>query len=71
MNVAGLDTPFVMIDVDALEENLESVGDEHERIVRWKGNPSFAELWNRPIRLRFVMQDADLYSLRFADRAVT
>ena len=50
-----------------LEDCLESVGDELERVVRWKGGSSVGLLRNRPVRLRFVMKDADLYSLRFVE----
>jgi len=44
----------------------EIVGDEIERLVRWKAGPDVSALAGRPVRLRFVMKDADLYSLRFA-----
>jgi hypothetical protein len=42
-------------------------GDEMGRIVRWTGGRDLAPLAGRTIRLRFVMNDADLYSLRFCD----
>lgn len=47
------------------EDCLESVGDELERVVQWKRGPSVGELQDKPVRLRFAMRDADLYSLRF------
>jgi len=40
-------------------------GDQVERVVAWKGGSDVGRLAGRPIRLRFVMKDADLYSLRF------
>ena len=43
----------------------EVFGDEIERVVTWKGGGRLDDLADRPVRLRFVMQDADLYSLRF------
>jgi hypothetical protein len=43
----------------------EIVGDEIERIVRWKGSENLNALGGKTIRLRFVMKDADLYALRF------
>jgi len=49
----------------ALEDCSPIFGDEIERVVRWSGGPGVAALQGRPIRLRFVMRDADLYSLRF------
>lgn len=47
-------------------ENCDPVfGDEIDRIVRWSGDPDLSVLANRPVRLRLVMQECDLYSLRF------
>ena len=40
-------------------------GDAIEQVVRWKGGSDVGKLAGKPIRLRFVMRDADLYSLRF------
>jgi hypothetical protein len=41
------------------------VGDEIRRAASWRGNPSLGSLAGGPVRLRFVMHDADLFSLRF------
>ncbi len=49
----------------ALEDCPEIVGDEIERVVSWKAGKDIEALAGKPIRLRFVMQDADLFSLRF------
>jgi len=35
--------------------------------VRWKGIADFAKLAGKIVRLRFIMKDADLYSIRFQD----
>lgn len=43
----------------------EIVGDEIERVVQWKGHPDLAELAGRPVRLRFAMREADLFSFQF------
>ena len=43
----------------------EIFGDTLARPVTWKGNPDVGPLAGKPVRLRFVMSDADLYSLRF------
>ncbi|MBQ10013.1 MAG: hypothetical protein CMJ45_00480 [Planctomyces sp.] len=43
----------------------EVFGDEIERVVAWKGGDSVAALASRPIRLRFILKDADLFSFRF------
>ncbi len=42
------------------------VGDAIERRVAWTGDPSLRALSGKPVRLRFVMQECDLYSFRFA-----
>ncbi len=49
-----------------LDDCPEIIGDEIERVVSWgeKGSDVSA-LAGRPVRLRFVMKDADLFSLRF------
>ncbi len=45
----------------------EIIGDEIDRTVSWKGGSDVSSLASKPIRLRFVMRDADLYSMRFVD----
>ncbi len=51
----------------ALEDSLEIIGNEIERAASWKGGESVARLSGQRVRLRFVMKDADLYALRFAE----
>ena len=48
-----------------LEDSPDTFGDELEREFRWKGGPDVGRLAGRPVRLRFMIKDADLYSLRF------
>jgi hypothetical protein len=48
-----------------LEESVEIFGDEIERVVAWRGGAEVEAPAGQPVRLRFVMKDADLYSLRF------
>lgn len=43
----------------------EVVGDAIDRVVKWRSGSSVSKLAGKPVRLRFVMKDADLYSLRF------
>lgn len=50
----------------ALDDCAEIYGDEIERGVSWKGG-SLSSFAGKPVRLRFVMKDADLYSFRFAE----
>src|SRR5262249_7343590 len=49
----------------SLEESLPIIGDELERVVRWKRGSDLSGLQRGPVRVRFVMKDADLFSLRF------
>lgn len=42
-------------------------GDELEGVMVWENNSGLNSLVNRPIRLRFVLKDADLYGLRFKE----
>ncbi|MHB8897976.1 MAG: hypothetical protein ACYC6Y_04455 [Thermoguttaceae bacterium] len=49
----------------ALDECREQIGNEIDRIVSWKGGDDVSALAGRPVRLRFVMNDADLYALQF------
>ena len=48
-----------------LEKSTELIGNEIEKIVTWLGNADLKILNNKPIRLRFVMKDAELYSIKF------
>lgn len=41
------------------------IGDGLEGVVRWKGDGKLEELAGKPIRLRFVLKDADVYSMQF------
>jgi hypothetical protein len=43
----------------------EIIGDQIDHVVSW-AESDVANLAGKPIRLRFIMRDADLYSLRFA-----
>ena len=49
----------------ALEDCNEIVGDSVRRVIRWKNGADVAALAGRPVRLRFVMKDADIYSVQF------
>ncbi len=48
-----------------LADAVEQVGDDIDRVIRWRGGADVGRLAGRAIRLRFVMHDADLYSLQF------
>lgn len=44
-------------------------GDELDRVVFWKGGSDVSGLAGQPVRLRVVLQDADLYAIRFRSPA--
>jgi hypothetical protein len=48
-----------------LEECNEIVGESVHRVIRWKNGADLGVLAGRPVRLRFVMKDADIYSFQF------
>ena len=43
----------------------EIIGDEISRVVSWKQGVDVGKLAGQPVRLRFVMKDADLFALRY------
>ena len=49
----------------ALPDCHEVFGDEIARSVAWKDGTSVKQLAGTPVRLRFVLKDADLFSFRF------
>ena len=49
----------------SLDESTEIYGDEVAYVMTWKSQSDLTELVGQPIQLRFVMKDADLYSLQF------
>ena len=48
-----------------LRESREIYGDSINEVVTWKGATNLQELAGRPLRIRFVMEDADIWSIRF------
>jgi hypothetical protein len=44
-------------------------GDTVEHVVSWRGKADVGHLAGEPVRLRFVMNDADLYALQFRSAA--
>jgi hypothetical protein len=40
-------------------------GDSIARTYAWQGDPDLSQLAGRPVRLRFVLQEADVFSFRF------
>ena len=50
----------------ALADAEPMFGDAIERTVHWKSGSDVGAWAGKPVRLRFVLRDADLYALRFA-----
>jgi hypothetical protein len=48
----------------ALEDAVEQIGDEIERTVSWKGGSDISKLAGQPVKLRFVMKDADVFAIQ-------
>ncbi len=49
----------------ALADSDELFGDTLQRVVTWRNRSDASTLAGRPIRIRMLLRDADLYSLRF------
>ncbi len=49
----------------SLDDCHEVFGDELDRTVTWTGGSDVTKLAGQPVRLRFVLRDADLYSFQF------
>jgi hypothetical protein len=53
--------PFTLADCPELR------GDAIEQTVAWKGGADVGSLAGKPIRLRFELKNADLFSFRFGE----
>lgn len=51
----------------ALADMAPLYGDELDAVVTWKSGADLAALAGKPLRLRFVLADADVFALRFGD----
>ena len=51
----------------ALSDCPEIYGDEIDRVWAWEDGSDLSALIGKPVRLRFVLSDADVYSFRFGD----
>jgi hypothetical protein len=49
----------------ALSNCHEVFGDSLERTVTWDGGKNLSVLAGQPVRLRFLLKDADLFAFRF------
>jgi hypothetical protein len=62
LDIAGKPVPGYELD-----NCIAIYGDELHRKVVWKTKPNLKELNDKPIRLRVVMNDADLFSIQFTE----
>jgi hypothetical protein len=51
----------------SLAESRELIGDEIARVVSWKGGADISRIAGQPVRIRFALKDADLFSYRFVE----
>jgi len=49
----------------SLADAEELYGDRIEKPFAWKGDPDLAKVAGQPVRLRFMLREADLFSFRF------
>lgn len=52
-----------------LENCPDAFGDSVNEEVRWKSDGVLADLAGKPIRLRFVLEDADVYAIQFTGKS--
>ena len=52
-----------------LTDSLPLVGDAIEGAVHWRHGSDVSTLSGKQVRLRYVLRDADIYSMRFRDRS--
>jgi hypothetical protein len=51
----------------SLDDAQQQIGNEIRRVVTWKQGSDVSSLAGKPVRLRFVIKDADLYAFQFAE----
>ena len=56
------------VDGYRLADSSLTFGDELEREISWKGDPDVGKLAGLPVRLRFILKDADLFAFRFQQK---
>ena len=51
----------------SIDESNEIFGDTIYQVAHWVGGSDLGALAGQPIRIRFVLKDADLYSIQFRE----
>ena len=67
MRVEIQDAQGKPIDGFSLADCPEMIGDRIDQAVTWKSGTDVSSLAGKPVRLRFRMKDADLYSFQFVE----
>ena len=65
IHVEVQDNRGITIDGFSMDECDEVWGDDLRRVVSWKKSADLSALAGQPVRLRFRLKDADLYSIQF------
>ena len=65
IKVAIRDLDHKEIEGFGINDALPVFGDSIERKVGWKGDPDLSKLAGRPVRLRFVLKETDLFAFQF------
>ncbi len=48
-----------------LDKSMTAVGDTIDGVMSWEDSPDLAQLAGTPVRLRFVLEECDIFSFRF------
>jgi hypothetical protein len=51
----------------ALKDAIDHYGDSVRQVIAWDAKPDLSRWAGTPVRIRFVMKDAELYSYRFEE----
>lgn len=65
IRVELLDGDGVVIPGYEADKCFEIIGNQLDRAVEWNGSTDISALSGTPVRVRFVMKDADLYAIQF------
>ena len=65
IKVEILDVSGTPLDGYSLDDCDGLIGDEISAYVSWRGSTDLSKISGKPIKVRFVMNDADIYSFRF------
>ena len=67
IKVEILDKHGYVIDGYSVKDSDPFTGDEVSHIATWQGNPSINNIGDRPIKLKFYLKNASVFSFQFAD----